>query len=394
LASDTGSMVPGHEIISSPTLVAGRTALVDREVPRTDAAFLSRVPLRKSGLLQSDGSHHRLGHAVYRNRRFAPATGNGQPRPQTRIEGLSIFGGVVGMHFGHVLTQSLGRLWAQEIAPDAPILFIPETQRVTELPGYLVELARVLGVANPLHLIEQSVVCDNLLVPQDICNLAYRPPATKFFREWLARRRPPTRVELKGRIYVSRSKLSSYHGHYLQERSIEEALTANGYDVFHPQEHSIMRQTEVLSTAKHLIFADGSAAHLWSLVAQKGQEVAVILRRPRDREFARWFRTLDCGPLNYLDFGIADFWRRGEGSGRSVALLDLQMVWNRLRVLGFHDDSRSIGVARANIEDWLSPVSGRSKYQVPIPFDLDQFSRELLSLRRHIAMRPSEASSS
>ncbi len=380
-------ITPSYEYLSAPTLVAGKSALPYQLPESTDESYRSRVPLLHSGVVQADASHHPLAHSIYRHRRFTPDPAVSLPQTENRLEGPSIFGGIVSMHFGHVLTQSLGRLWAHELSPTAPIVFLPETLRVTELPGFLTALIRSFGIQNPLMLMPHSVICEHLLIPQDICNLSHRPAAQPFFRDWLKRHRPAVLGEQAGRLYVSRSRLGLQQGHYLQERLLEVALIANGYDVFHPQEHSLSEQISAYSKANQLIFADGSAAHLWSLAAPGGQDVAVVLRRPRDRAFVNWFRSLDCGRIHYIDCVIADFGKRGDGPGRSVALLDMAAVWSQLRTLGFHQDSRQIGIERARLDAWVAALPRRFRWPLGVPFDLDQLSLQILSLRRHVNLR-------
>lgn len=255
---------------------------------------------------------------------------------------------------------------------------------MTAVPGYLADLARLLGVENPLHLVTETTLCDELVVPQDICNLDHRLPVSAPFQAWLAERRPARGGTSSGRVYVSRSRLAPDRGHYLQERVLEAALQRNGYRIFHPQEHPLAEQIEVLATAGQLIFADGSAAHLWSLGAQGGQDVAVILRRPLDRPFARWFRCFGGAMPQFLDFGLADFMRRGEGLRRSVALVDMEAIWDRLRQLGFHRDDRGTGIDRAAILDWLSDGAGRI---TPPPAALDDWSHQILALRKKKFLR-------
>lgn len=386
MSADTGLVVPSHDLIAEPVLVAGRSAMVSLDPARGDEAYLNRLPLRYSGLVQANGTPHPLASLLYRNRRFAPPIENAPTYPEDRLDGLSILGGMVSMHFGHALTQSLGRLWAHEIAPDAPILFFPETLGVTTLPKYLIDLARSFGVHNPLRLVAHSTVCARLIVPSDICNLAHRPSVTPYFRDWLALRRPSVSSGNAERLYVSRSRLAPQQGHYLQERLLEDALVPHGYRIFHPQDHAIAEQIEAYLGASHLIFAEGSSAHLWSLVAPGGQKVAVIQRRPRDRAFANWFRSLDCGPIHFLNHAVADFSRRGDGPGRSVSFLDMRAVWDRLRELGFHSDSGQIGVDCSQITSWVATLPPRFKFVQP-PFDLDNTSRDILSLRRHAALR-------
>jgi hypothetical protein len=380
--------VPAHVLLEGAVLVAGPPALEGTELHRSDAAFVNRAPLKGSGVLQADGSPHPLASALYRHRRFAPRAGAAPPVPVSRLSGTSIFGGIVSQHFGHVLTQSLGRLWAGALAPEAPILFLPETLGVSALPGFLTDLARGLGVTNPLMLIPDPALCDRLIVPQDICNLSNRPTATPAFLDWMGRRRPPPRPGPSDRLYVSRSRLGPEAGQYLQETVLETALAACGYTVFHPQDHALAAQIATYAGADRLIFADGSAAHLWSMVARSDQSVAIILRRPRDREYARWFRSLGCPVPQYLDRVIADFWRRGDGPGRSVALLDLPALWADLRGLGFHDAPGSIGDDPAPLAAWIAGLPHRRRGPLLLPVPVDPLSRDILTLRRYAALRP------
>lgn len=388
MPADTRPDVPLHVSLRETLILAGRAALEGAVPLRSDEAFLNRLPLRPSGILQADGTGHPLGVSLYRNRRFAPRRVGPRPDPEDRIEGPAILGGVVSQHFGHVVTQSLGRLWAGELLPNAPILFLPETAGVTALPGYLADLARGLGVDNPLRLVARPTSVAELLVPQDVCNLSHRPTVTPFFLDWLARRRTQPVSAPSGRLYVSRSRLGPQHGQYLQEQVLEAALAASGYTIFHPQEHPVAVQVRAYMAAGELVFADGSPAHLWSLVAQPGQRAAVILRRPRDRQFARWFRSLDCARPDYLDNAVADFWRRGDGPGRSIALLDLQAVWDRLHILGYHDEPRPIGIDAARLADWVATLPPRRRGPLEPPFPLDPLSHKILALRRHAALRP------
>ncbi len=348
-----------------------------------------RDSLRGSGVRQADGTQHLLAHSRYRNVRFSPGEITIGPEILARFRGQSIFGGILGQNFGHNLTQSIGRLWAADLAPDAPILFLPETPDSTSIPLYFHDLAQSLDVRNPLKLVSEATACDSLLVPEDICNLEHRPCASPYFADWLTLRRPhpPQQGDSAELVYVSRSGLGFSQGQYLQETVLEDALAANGYLIFHPEAHPVSNQIAVYAAARKLIFADGSAVHLWSMAAQPGQDVSVILRRPPEPRLDRWFRSLNCPQPTFVDCGIADFSRRGEGWHRTVALLDLQSLWTRLRALGFHKDLRSIGCERGLLDAWLAAFAPDVPGAGTLPFPADARSLDLLSRCRHVAVR-------
>lgn len=381
---------PSHETVVNAVIVAGPELLAGQVGQRATEPAYRRDSLRGSGVRRADGTQHPLAHSRYRNVRFSPGEIFGGPEILARLSGKSIFGGILGQNFGHNLTQSIGRLWAADLAPDAPILFLPETPDTTSIPVYFHDLARSLDVRNPLKLVAAATACDSLLVPEDICNLEHRPCASPYFADWLTLRRPhPLQqggpAEL---VYVSRSGLGYSQGQYLQETVLEDALAANGYLTFRPEVHPVSKQIAVYAAARKLIFADGSAVHLWSMVAQPGQDVSVILRRPPEPRLDRWFRSLNCPQPTVVDYGIADFSRRGEGRHRTIALLDLRSLWTRLRALGFHKDPLSIGSERGELDAWLAASAPNVPDPGTLPFPSDTRSLGLLSRCRHVAVRP------
>ncbi|HOZ31486.1 MAG TPA: glycosyltransferase 61 family protein [Tabrizicola sp.] len=389
----TGEAPPSIRIVQNAVLVAGRDGLDASSGQAVGDPVPLRQPLRRIGVRTADGTPDPLASVRYRNRfvrahaaPFAPPDASTEDTPT--LAGLSIFGGVIGPQFGHQVTQSLGRLWLADQFPTARIVFLAANLGFDRLPGYVTDLVRALGVANRLELITRTTICETLALGPDICNLERRPSVQPQFLDWRARHDPVSdRLDADLDLYVSRSGLGLANGQFLQETALEHALAAQGYQVFHPQDATIAVQAATYRRARRVIFADGSAAHLWSLFAHPKAKVAIVLRRPPDRHFAAWFRAIGPKPA-MLDHGIADFTRRGEGNQRSVGLVDLRAVWDRLRDLGFHDDPAQIGPSKADLRDWLAAFSGRKTPFPRPPFALDDRSRALLGLRNRITIRP------
>jgi hypothetical protein len=65
----------------------------------------------------------------------------------------------------------------------------------------------------------------------------------------------------------------------LGEERMEALLKAEGYEIFHPQQHSLATQIARYKAAKRVVAADGSAVHLYAMVGRPDQAVAMILRR-------------------------------------------------------------------------------------------------------------------
>jgi len=380
---DTTPTPPQVEIAHEAVLIAGLAGMVAAEIGDITAS----TPLKRIGVLLADGTESLLGRCIYRNRHTSLVGAGILHTDLPRLPGTSIFAGVVGPQFGHMVTQSLGRLWMAELDPEARLVFLSANLGFVALPGYFVDLLRSLRIRNPVELINAPVICDRLLLGPDQCNLQLRPCMTPFFHDWCAGRRPTVPSGEPLDLYVSRSGLSLDHGQYLQETLLEAALEANGFTIFRPEKVPIPVQIDTYLRARRLIFADGSAAHLWSRFARPQAQSAILLRRPLGRHFAAWFRSTDCPQPEYLDFGMADIFRRGEGGGRSVGLLDMQGLWRALRLKGFHADQQDIGPPRGAVAAWLSGlIAHKGRLPVP-PFPLDPRSDALMALRTRINVR-------
>jgi hypothetical protein len=304
------------------------------------------------------------------------------------IDGRAIYGGVIGPHFGHSITQSLGRLWATTKNLDEEILFISQDPNLKKIPQYFIDLLKKFGVLNPVRLLTSSARVRELVLADDLCNLDRRPCVTSFFKEWLSHQRPVAQVDENLSVYVSRSKLPLHHGQFLQETILENALKRCGYVIMHPELLSLSEQVDLYLRAQHIILADGSAAHLWSLLAQSTQNVAIVLRRPPNRHMKRWFKAMSFPEPKLLDFVCADFYRSRGDDTKSVAMLDMSNLWKSLRDEGFHSSDEEIGMSRLEIDEQINLYgSGVAPSDRPRSRKLDRRTRHLLNSRPNAVRR-------
>lgn len=370
-----------RDIEAGATILAGPEAY--RVLPGEDRPELGwkGAGLTGLGVRRADGGVSRFGTDVYRHRRSRPIKVKQLSGPVGTLPGQVIYAGVIGQDFGHQLTQSIGRLWAAAEFPTARLAFIAASPDFSALPEYFVTVIRHLGVTNPVRLIEAPVTVEELVVPQDLCNLHRRPSVAPAFAQWLQDRRPAATPDPDLRLYVSRSGLEPARGQYLEERTLEAALQAEGYRILRPEAMPIEDQIDLYLRAGRLIFADGSAVHLWSLFGHPDQRAAMILRRPPDPHMQRWFDGLPRLSLTLHDHRVADFSHRGGPSGKSAALLDLRALWADLRQAGYHRSKADLGRERAELDRWIETMQGGKRALQALPFDIDDHSRTLLASR-------------
>ena len=146
-------------------------------------------------------------------------------------------------------------------------------------------------------------------------------------------------------VYVTRTALGPEAGRFACEDHLETLLAQQGYQIFVPEQHSIAEQVAMFQRAGRLIFAEGSAVHLFSLVRRPGQISAVIHRRPELPAVMLAQMADRAGEPTRAVNVIADvFWppRRGDHLGLSV--LDFAALGRELAAMGLID-----------AQGWLAP---------------------------------------
>jgi hypothetical protein len=261
-------------------------------------------------------------------------------RPLPRVRQDVLYGGILYNHFGHFLFESLGRLWAYEhVRHLDPVIFF---YAPGGLPKYLERGNYVhqalAGFDIPIDRLATStetVVMDRVLVPAQRYGYGdghwKHPPEEwlSFVRRFRFPQRPPRGLRDARRVYVSRSRMPGHTGRPMAERMFEDHLRSNGYQVFHPQDHTLYEQLSVYSRAEQLVFCDGGALHGCILLPDLTADVAVVSRR-RD---VRW----DCSEIvdQFTGYGQPVLWVDHVASQYQFGL----ETWNARTLVDWYDVS-------------------------------------------------------
>ncbi|TRD22836.1 glycosyltransferase 61 family protein [Palleronia caenipelagi] len=201
-------------------------------------------------------------------------------QPPEVIETPVLFAGLAENQFGHVLTNALGRLWALEhLPPETEILFMARPLDWNTRFPFVEPILRFFGITNPVRIVSGDVTLRKVYTATETYGERYNGRGSDAFFDWLEPRINRGDLIPGSKAYVSRSKLGADMGRYACEDIVEENLAAAGYEIFHPQDHSLAEQVEKLSRTEKLIFSESSALHLYYLAAHPGQHAATILRR-------------------------------------------------------------------------------------------------------------------
>ncbi|ESQ88904.1 hypothetical protein ABAC460_14075 [Asticcacaulis sp. AC460] len=206
---------------------------------------------------------------------------------EARLEGSHVFGGMLqNKHFGHFLVESLSRLWAFSfLSRDyASVVYYNRIAHM-DASSFIPAVLDVLCPGVRLIMVKQPTLVEHLAVPTTIARAGViqgHPSMAGLLAPARA-----LRGEGHRKIYVSRSRLNPFDGMILGEGFIERSLAAEGYHIVYPETLSIREQFALYNDADTVIFADGSAAHLYALVARADQKLFIIWRRKLNYTYVR-----------------------------------------------------------------------------------------------------------
>jgi capsular polysaccharide biosynthesis protein len=190
----------------------------------------------------------------------APAGPIAAPPEAMVIDGPVLFAGLACEQFGHVILNSLGRLWALEHLPrETTLLFHARSRVLRRYYKFIRPLLNLLGINNPFVISRNPVRSKEFYTAAELFGERYDGFGDPAFFEWLDSRLPsPGQVDPDKRVYVTRSQLGVEAGRYACEDHFERLLEKQGYDVFAPEKHDLQTQIDVLGTAGRLISAPAS----------------------------------------------------------------------------------------------------------------------------------------
>ena len=251
------------------------------------------------------------------------------PEDHAEITGPTLFAGLVMEQFGHVLMNSLGRLWAlQHLPADTTLVFVPKRKPAPRNYPHLRTVLDMLGVRNDFVITKGPMRLREVYTARDLFGERYGGLGAPEFFAWLDGRLPASGpVDPARKVYLSRSGLGMDVGRFACEDHLETLLAAQGYEIIAPETLSLAEQVALYQSAGRLIFAEGSALHLFSMLRRPEQKVAVILRRDSLPQLIRTQMQSRPGtPVAELHALRRVFWPPRRSDHLSVSLLDFKAL--------------------------------------------------------------------
>ncbi|MEQ9243597.1 glycosyltransferase family 61 protein [Roseovarius indicus] len=242
------------------------------------------------GVFRADGSFRQMSRTLLSGARLSGIPQLGDTPFAEIIPGRWLFAGIGRHHFGHFVVETLIRLWALGPYRDEldGIVIVPK-----EGMDFSVALDRrygsflsMMSEGLPVHLAKYPTRYETLLLPSPgFGPLGWVAGTGIYRREIRARIARHIKPEGPERLYISRSALKQEEKQVHDEQKIEDLMRRAGYDIFHPQDHTIEEQLARYMAARTIVGGDGSAFHLAPFSMQPGSRVGLIQRRHRPKVF-------------------------------------------------------------------------------------------------------------
>ena len=202
------------------------------------------------------------------------------------------------------------------------------------LTRFASETLQLLLLGIKLKIVAKPTEFETLAVPRQIVHGGIRVVSgDPLIRRAFAQLKSIGKAEAR-RIYVSRSRLSDTEGAILCETYIEQNLQRESYTIIHPEIMPIRDQLAAYNGASELVFAEGSALHLYALIARPDQRVFIVWRREKVHAAFPWQIATFCGQATYGTPCVARIWvPRRDGTNLVRARASLNFVTLRAQMM-------------------------------------------------------------
>ncbi len=210
------------------------------------------------------------------------------------INGNYLFAGPLYSHFGHILTESIHRLYGYNKDTFDGVIFCcasfatPGINR-TEIPNFLADILKSFGIPKEKCFLVKETTCFE--------QVTYYEPGSNLqcgVEDWYLDELKNINLSFENKetadtsnfekIYLGRSHIID-NGSIMGESYITSLLISNGFKYFAPERHSISNQVEILSNAKEIVFIEGSSIYASELISSWKSKVMMIPRRNFDSFF-------------------------------------------------------------------------------------------------------------
>lgn len=196
--------------------------------------------------------------------------------------------------WGHFLTQSLSRIWYALAHPEIPVIWDSGS-----LAPWQLDVLQAIGLQNDQLFLTERIEYESVVFP--VPGVSIGDYVASEFTDSVARVEPSAMQPGK-RLFLSRTLSGAPISP--DERNLDLIAERNGYEVFHPQQHSVREQLHEISSSEIIFGVESSAFH--TVVLLRGQLPTTFWALSRHRggsgvfEHIKQAKRLRYETLNFL----------------------------------------------------------------------------------------------
>ncbi|WP_417698541.1 glycosyltransferase 61 family protein [Psychromonas sp.] len=215
----------------------------------------------------------------------------GNKNGELRLEGRYLYAGPFYNHFGHIMTESIHRLFAFDDSYDGVIFcsagYTNKTVLTQEVPNYFLEIINYFGInEEKLIILRETTTIETLDVFE--CGSRLQHGAIDEYLDRLKEIRKKNSLAVNDsfpkKVFFGRSHIID-SGTVLGESYFMSNLLDNGFTYIAPEKFSVSQQVCILENAEEVVFMEGSAIYALELLPSITANVYMIPRRPYDSFF-------------------------------------------------------------------------------------------------------------
>ena len=280
-----------------------------------------------------------------------------------------VYGGAFSNHYGHMLTESLSRLWWFIENPDSNLkfVFVPLFDSFSHEIMFK-ELYFMIGLREEnIILLKQTTQFDAVIVPNQsyYAGNGYTDKAMMVFNKIRENVKP---ADYK-KLYLTRQKLPVEDARITNEEYFEEYYRSSGYQVISPELLSVQEKVAIMSGATDVVVTSGTT-HVHTLFCKQGINLTLLPRIRRPHVVECWINQAKSANCTVIDVSTNIL----PASGYKTSWLFLPNVYWK-QYLKNHTDKASNNDGEMSIELFKTMVKNWTKaFEKRQPID-DFYSR-------------------
>lgn len=195
------------------------------------------------------------------------------------LSGTYIYGGCLFSHYGHLIWDSLSRLYTIRQHKGYKIIYT--CPYYEQLDSVIHLFLKNIGVENEVHLIKVPTSVENLIysLPGSALNPLYITDEQLNALKCFQFSKEVCANDSVNKLWLSRSNLEL--GTIVNELVIEKVLEKIGFKIIHPEMLPLQEQVRLISTAEIVACFDGSALFTILFSENIFSKFYIFNRRPR-----------------------------------------------------------------------------------------------------------------